>query len=662
MFLPTDPDKTPRFFQPCPSNDEYQLEPGMIGIKDVGNDGEVWARPPRVSSGDAEPDPVRICLVSDLVHANLSAPNGVSDYQHYPATIDALTKYLQISDGMKTGSSDKFTAKYQDLSLRRTGAVLGAAVGYFDVNQKYIAFSDNTNTVSLFDACCMDLLGTVGSVAVGQPVFILGSLFVINQAQYHMLSLPDLTKTTTAISISSASVFDVAAGSDGLIYYCDGSTLKTLDVVTNSVASIGALSGIAGTVYGIDVDVDGDRVYIADVSGTSMVIRTYQLDGTPITSSSSYTVASASVSRLRHINDEIYVAIGLAGSTHKILIYSTTPTTPNYVSTAALSGTTGVISADGRYYCKRTSDNLLVDEMLPSLSIGTPGNIQSTVKMINSDFDLGKLGHHSIADFARAALNAKSLTETVGGISVLSVESSLPGSPTAGDWYLMDNTAGAIANMLAEYRAVEGWKFYRLKNGNTVFNIESQEYLKYVDDGVFDGVTPSTIANTTVNGPIKAHSEGTIGTDFGGVDLVAVFTGETNTTDASADSAVLSLHAGDPTKFYTREAGDMHVFDVTIVAAADDASAGRNEGAWTGIIRASAWLGASGPTPFIYGSLTAHNLVNTSATFTTPTIAFNTSNQLEITCEHTGTGANIINVRWQAFIKCSVLKDCETTC
>lgn len=57
MWLPDNPDKIPRFFQPCPSNDPDQLEPGMLGMKSTEQGEELWVRPPRQNEGDPEPDP-----------------------------------------------------------------------------------------------------------------------------------------------------------------------------------------------------------------------------------------------------------------------------------------------------------------------------------------------------------------------------------------------------------------------------------------------------------------------------------------------------------------------------------------------------------------------------------------------------------------------------
>ncbi len=66
MWWPVPANKTPRFFQPCPGNNENNLEPGMYGITDVSAGSEAWYRPFRNSSGDTPAAPIRIATATEL--------------------------------------------------------------------------------------------------------------------------------------------------------------------------------------------------------------------------------------------------------------------------------------------------------------------------------------------------------------------------------------------------------------------------------------------------------------------------------------------------------------------------------------------------------------------------------------------------------------------
>jgi hypothetical protein len=354
MWLPSNPDKIPRLFLPCPSNDEYQLEPGMLGLKDTGEGTELWCRPPRVNSGDPEPDPFLVATAEDinsllaLINSHASRhENGGSDEIDVTGLSGVLADAQTPSAHASTheaGGSDEIDAgnlsgtgavgnsftiddaitgnpaakiEQRDITLIKTiTAGASSAVSGIVVDSQYIITVQVDDYLTRYDRHTGKILERYsGSAYWGGKVMLPhdGLVLILADNLVTEVNRSDFESfaaiTATGLVMTSGRAADVLSNMD--IYSINLGT-NQLQISSRGASSYSVtnhtLSGFSNNLYGLCFDPTETYFYVVDSGVSGCVIRKYDVASRTLQASSS-TIPGSFTNLLQTSEGRIIVGI-----------------------------------------------------------------------------------------------------------------------------------------------------------------------------------------------------------------------------------------------------------------------------------------------------------------------------------------------------------------
>jgi len=391
------------------------------------------------------------------------------------------------SDDAIAGSTDYAGVEFRDLTLLQTSpAATDPGGGFTEVNEKYVSISTNSNVLEIYDRKTLSLVNSV-ALGLGRNSFLPdGRIAVFTVGSIYVLNLPDLSTDFVKTSAYTGNVVSCISPQGTFFAYHDATGLLHEYETDGFTSTTLSLSGIESA-RGIAVDESLNKVFIIDdVSTPSYLgtLREFALD-TGV-AGSTYVLDTPNAS---NYYAQCYLSGGLLYVLHRntglTSTVSCTVFDPSDVSAAIFTGTAntqGIYSGvyDGIMYV-RNSSAFIQAHQLPSLTQKMPYHLDctqtpySTIK--SSEID----GIYSLTDFIRDHLDTLRLVDGQFGVTVASMETSLPGSPAANTMYLMSSVSTDYPNWLAYYDIVRGWLFYQPYNGATVFETERGIFHDYAD-------------------------------------------------------------------------------------------------------------------------------------------------------------------------------------
>lgn len=531
MYIPSPASKTPRFFQPCPGNDEYQLEPGMFGIKDVSGGSEAWYRPFKTSVGDANPDPILIATAADVANMVLKStfdantvlkadadntpvalPVGAStilgrastggiaaltaaqvaaiinssiahnstsglntgDYRHVnpspPAGVDGwvVDESDYFAGGTKAGSVKPAVTTLIDSKTITTGAYRRVAT-----YGNCLAVINAPTGLSVLDKNTLSELRTFSADAINTALAYIDCVNVAMLTSggiriFNTLTGTYIDKTVTGLG----TVYDVVF-KNGYLYAIDtDDDLWIIDTSDWTYSSI-AVTGLATDIVAIDVDNTNTYAYVVDGNKTAagnLYVRKIDLSDGSIDATYSYGALSteASSSQVKLVDDLLYIKISPITGTFGSITVLTTALTLVHSDTAYLNIYLCAIDDDGRIYTTNGS-SIAYSYSLPSLTLTAPRAADFTQADSFRIAAPGITGVYSASDLIRnGVLQSGALWRDRLGVSVTSVETAMPASPVDGALYLIRGGTSVYEGTVAEYIAALGWAIHTPEHGSKV--------------------------------------------------------------------------------------------------------------------------------------------------------------------------------------------------
>lgn len=445
MWLPDNPDQTPRIFFPCPGNDPYALEPGMIGMRDAASGRtEFWFRPPRVNQGDAEPDPVLLATSATLYSpweyidfdTSVSAPSYLAGrmfwdsdndcpayYDSVTGTLVQLVKEMLVDICNNTGSTilngqvvcaDGSTGSCLEVTLANAqtydrNQVL--AVATHDILDGATGKGTKFGRVNDFD--------TSGLVE-GKKVYLSITDGELTSTRPAFPAKPIVVGYCISSNATTGTIF-VDISPDTYDYEFDGCIVEKQDyeiVVDggNIYADVEKLGG-----GDLPVQLNGD-VYLLDcttgsgVGGTARVQLTAGTDTAP-TKNYIYVIISAGVATLQASTTK---PSGVFANVGSVNVWSSTKTS----SYGPLTNrrTTDAIEHSGRGHIAEINDRIRAlgsqweEGITPTVSIVTNAGVMDS---INVSVAVGKAWQLHLLDFPAlaSASDGAFLCNSTGGVS-----------------------------------------------------------------------------------------------------------------------------------------------------------------------------------------------------------------------------------------------------
>lgn len=702
MWLPANPDKIPRLFLPCPSNDENQLEPGMLGLKDTGNGTELWCRAPRVNSGDPEPTPFLVAVDADIPRslaelntligetldttsdtrtptahslggsahsadtlANFNTKLSDADLPHNISGAQAIGEALEITNGAY--GTDSFKVENRDLTLLKTGDTVSSDVvslsTFAACDRGFYTNLNTSNTIYRFDRSTGQLLSqTTGTYNNRAIACVPAGVVHIENNTYKLLS-DDLGTLLDTGSMTGDTLANVALACkyskhDGLIHIVTYDEIYyQIDPTTWASTSIRSLAEMAANAYSLDAD--ATYLYTGEsATGSAIYIRKFNVsDGVSQATSASFGTATADTSIAIDASDSSLLVV-VIGKTVYHLAKSDLSTVWTGAASADVFG--GAI-IDGILYgmLENGSDVDFKAYQLPALTIKAPAftvnkeGIMSTPSVIDT---AGNEIQVTNSQIIRSVVDIQPLIKNQFGAIVESVETSEPGSPVVGKYYLMDSTSTWYPNTVAYYD-VRGWHIYQLYDGLVVRCVDDESYYKVVDDVVYGGFTHDVAAGGLQRIAKNAISENTLGVSE------YVLVAQTETSTATTDSANLYIDPDDTSVLIDMEAYSLLKIDIELAAGCTTSPGGGDAEFWSGYVtaRPSGGSGALIIKADTVTSLASGFNNNPELTLNNPSISI-VSDALQVSVSHTSTSTNNYVVDWQAKITVNKLASLALTC
>lgn len=379
------------------------------------------------------------------------------------------------TDGAIVGSTSAI-GEYQRVlrENRAMTALSGGAAGPGCADDKYIYFRDTRTTpnyVSRLDRITLKNVKTYnGFTATYDPYNCHpdGGIIIIQDSQFVWIRESMLSHTTHARTNG-----DVRAGASRVIgrhlYFINVSDVLTIINLDDwSDVYSGALAGITNEVSAIDVDADEKYLYLLDANSTGSTtgyVRRVDLAlATPAVdlSSGSYSATAEYRSFLRIHDGFLYTGIESSGL--KIVVRNLSTLAVAYTDTAPIAAY-ATYPARGILYASTSNTTVAIKEyQLPSLTSKAKGAAEWDLNGGEITIDGKTITPQQWMD---GIVNARITMEAVGGVSVASVETSLPVSPVTGSWYLITPTGGV--SYLA-YRLPGSWVTMAPYEGAEVFD------------------------------------------------------------------------------------------------------------------------------------------------------------------------------------------------
>ena len=533
MWWPTPPNKTPRFFQPCPGNDPYNLEPGMYGLVDVSSGSEAWYRPFRDNSGDAAADPIRIAtaaevaaitfntlaelntLVSDAnlddsgdprdpnAHAlgsaahsadtlaNLNVKISDADIPNNMSGASESGDELVITDGVIADSSDRDSIGFKDTTLLSEYDLSTTGWQHTAVGDYFIAAFVSGTTYDLLDKSTGEPIVQGGTLpaSVGACVFLGKYLIGVSTTNLFMID-PVSGDLIFNSSIATASVDYIDVSKSGNIYFMDsGSNLYIYDI-SGSLVYSGAISGFSNAPCACTVDDDESYLYVIDAervysSGPDAIIRRIDLTTKTITLSSlGISAYTGFYAGMEICNDRLAVCLPLTGSVTQRVVLADVATLDIKFDSATTFTTVGASFRCGELY--GSASNKIYRWQVPALTREAPDRVSgiggsgvySAAGLTDDD---GNSVEWTKKDWGQSVLASKQLTGSIMGVTIESVVTSVPVTPVFSAYYLIFGGTSEHEGMVV-YKGSAGLNYYRPYHGAKVVDSGGQYTYEYVTD------------------------------------------------------------------------------------------------------------------------------------------------------------------------------------
>ena len=545
MWWPTPPNKTPRFFQPCPGNDPNNLEPGMYGITDVSAGQEAYYRPFRDNSGDSPATPIRIATSPELaayVTKALFDANTIikADADDTPSalTVDSSTLVGRAATGGIAALTATQVAAIINSSIAHNStsgidgegtdhynsapATGGAALSVAGIGSDVLSVikrdttllktisnpgTGNTNTIIAnkksifvitaddylreFDRHSGQLLNSsqpLGGSTGGRPMCADETmLYLITSGAIREINLFDITDsvgitaTNLDLTVNRGNSCDVL---DGDIYNIDF-TLNQLQIAVRGASSYTvtnyALTGVTGTIEALIIDSDGTYFYVVDNDTGDIYIRKFDIATRTLQNSSSAITGTYTAAMTLGFSSG-YLAVVISG---KVYYFSVSDLSMVFAASAVtLTYTVGTLF-DGIIYAADDTPEIFLYQP-PALTLNKPdfedGLGGSGIESADGLVDTG--GNDIVVtkhDRINTIIDIQPLIQNQFGAVIESVETSELGSPEVGKYYLMDSTSTWYPNTIAFYD-IRGWTIYQPYHGAEVRDAGGQYTYEYYTD------------------------------------------------------------------------------------------------------------------------------------------------------------------------------------
>lgn len=400
----------------------------------------------------------------------------------------------------------------RDLTLLKTGETISSDVvslsTFAACDRGFYTNLNTSNTIYRFDRSTGQLLSqTTGTYNNRAIACVPAGLVHIENNTYKLLS-DDLSTILDTGSMTSDTLANVALACryskhDGLIHIVTYDEIYyQIDPTTWVSTSIRSLTEMAANAYSLDAD--ATYLYTSEIStGSAIYIRKFNVsDGVSQATSASFGTATADTS----------VAIDASNSSLLIIVvgkkvYHLLKSDLSIVwSGAASADIFGGAIIDGILYgmLENGSDVDFKAYQLPALTLDHPAfddrsnteGILSTPSVIDSD---GNSVIVTNSDIVRKIIDIQPLIQNQFGAVVESVETSEPGSPVVGKYYLMDSTSTWYPNTVAYYD-VRGWHIYQPYHGAKIRDASGQYTYEYYTDRWVKKVDMMMYATVTGDG------------------------------------------------------------------------------------------------------------------------------------------------------------------
>lgn len=413
-------------------------------------------------------------------------------YKHYDSTPASGATGWEVTDTDFTNLGDNASVKPTDLTIVRTGEVVtDSGWGYLAAGKRYVFYSNNVSIAHVIDARTCDVIFTKSSLYLMRAVFINDNiLFCAISSGVVMMSIENNSIITLGSMSLTLAGIRICTDKNGAVYVqvSSGTVYIWPDPYDLATYTSKSFTGITAP-SGLFVDIDGaggDGVlYVVDetVNNTTIVVKSFNLDTTSIiTTSNNISCGEGAYSAIDMYEGKIllmqYTAVGGTANTmiHKLL--DPTTLSIDFAGTSEVPGQ-GAGYCCGFMYTRGSSTYAINKVALAGLTQRLPYRVNATNVKSLALSDPGITGVYSGHDIIKSILASHSLYDSRLGLSVLSIETSVPASPAEGGRYLLDITGDPRDKMVAEYQSAIGYTYYKPVKGDIIYDLNTSARLEY---------------------------------------------------------------------------------------------------------------------------------------------------------------------------------------
>lgn len=552
----------------------------------------------------------------------------------------AAGESYKFTDADFTDLGDSAGVEPRETTLLDSTTITSGSYNYVAVGEKYIAVSRNVSGAVIVDRETLaELWTTANTPAFAECVFVSERLMLRFNAAGSVTYIDVVADTADSYTASGMGVCRAFCLSvdKTLVYAIDDSdVLYSWDIEDKTLNTIGTITGLHGDATAMVCDLDGLNLWIFEgdrsTAGTAYVRKILISTFSIVISSSSFAVISGGMdsATMRGAENGVIITNPTSTTEHEVRVFKKSDLSQTHIDSGTASFFRGAFY-DGTLY-GIVGSNVKAFSM-SSLTQKAPRHLDLTGVESSAITVPDIVGTYNMADLVRSKIYTGQLVGDRLGVSVLSVQTSLPGSPVDGGLYLILGGTTQYEDKVAEYTGALGWKFYTPGNESRVYcEADGYWYEWHIDEW-----------QRRIEWVLKATTN-----DSGG-----------------GDSAIMSFDGATdyPQMVEWSSAGDLNIWRVDIfIHAETETLLGTPpivlNAAWKYPALIVAWTDSTTDLSTINGvgsisfpvSMASGQLFAPDAVFSTPTIEIDTTTkELKINVGHTSSSAG--DVRWKASVR-----------